>query len=130
MKYSATCAASLLVGLATVFGLRLLTAAPEATAPAATKVEALVKQLDSDKFAAREAADKALRQFGIPVVPLLQKELQGRPALEVRRRLEKIIADLTRLDWRKDLASAVKEASKSGKPILVYSTIGEPNGFA
>jgi hypothetical protein len=67
---------------------------PEEAPLDAKRVAALVKQLDDDRFAVREKADKALREGGKAVVPLLRKELKGAKSLEVRRRLERLISVL------------------------------------
>jgi hypothetical protein len=96
----------------------------------ARKVQTLVKRLNDSRFTVREEADRALRNLGIRAVPLLRKELGQPPSLEGQRRLEKIIAHLTRLDWHRDLAEARRAAGKQNKPLLVFSTMGEPSGFA
>ena len=96
----------------------------------AAKQEELVKQLDSPRFAVREQADKALRALGVSAVPLLREELKNAGGLEGRRRVERIIAELMALPWHRDLAKAVEQAQSEKKPILVFSTMGEPSGFA
>jgi hypothetical protein len=103
---------------------------PVPAPPDAEKVRELVKRLNDKRFAVREQADRALRQFGIRVVPLLRQELTRPPCLEAERRLEKIVRDLTQLGWHRDLAAAKSEAARQNKPLLVFSTIGEPGGFA
>ena len=55
------------------------------------------------------------------IVPLLEAELKTRPSLEVSRRLESIIQDLSRIPWRTDLAAATVEARRVGKPLFVFS---------
>jgi RNA polymerase sigma factor (sigma-70 family) len=52
------------------------------------RVLALVADLDSDRFAARERAAKALEGFGPEAGPVLEGVLAGRPSAEVRRRLK------------------------------------------
>lgn len=101
-----------------------------AKAPDAARVRELVKQLDAQQFAVREQADKALREMGIDVVPLLRKALAEPAPLESRRRLERIIAHLTAPPWHRDVTTAVAAARKAKKPILVFSTMGEPSGFS
>lgn len=96
----------------------------------AGKVRELVKQLDSPRFAVREQADKALRAMGVAAVPLLREELKTAGGLESRRRVERIIAELTTLPWHRDVAQAITQAQTEKKPILVFSTMGEPSGFA
>jgi hypothetical protein len=53
------------------------------------EIERLVKQLDSDSFAERQAATKRLTEIGEPVLDALGK---AKGSLEVRRRAEAIIA--------------------------------------
>jgi hypothetical protein len=62
--------------------------------PDPKKVHALVQQLDSNRFAVRRRADKKLRQLGKAALPLFLREHKAATSLEVRRRLEKIIAPL------------------------------------
>src|SRR5262245_56552656 len=78
-------------------------------APDPEQVGGLVRQLDSNRFPVREQADRALRQLGLGAVPLLRRHLAEPPSLEVRIRLERIVKDLTRLPWHRDLAAAFAE---------------------
>ena len=124
----AGCTFILALGLTLAWSARSRSDAP--ATPETEKVRALVRQLDDRRFATREEADRALRKRGLGIVRQLRQELSGPVTLEVQRRLERIIADLIRLDWHRDLATAVREAGKSGKPILAFSTMGTPDGFA
>jgi hypothetical protein len=106
-----------------------LSASARAAAPDAERVHILVRQLDSDDFSERVAADRSLRDLGVPAIPLLRAALAKKPSVEVERRLEAIIRDLGRLTWHHDLNAALREAKKTGKPLLVFSTLGIDNGF-
>ena len=77
-----------------------------------------------------EQAENSLRELDTPAVPLLRKELHAAASRETRRRLEAVIADLSRISWRRNLDEAIREATRTGKPILVFSTLGEVDGFA
>jgi hypothetical protein len=55
------------------------------------QVRRLIEQLNSAKFAARDAAAKALRQIGEPAVAALRETVQGATMLEVRRRAEAVL---------------------------------------
>jgi hypothetical protein len=55
---------------------------------------AWVKDLDSEQFAVREKASRALEALGEKAYPLLQKALPDAPSLEVRLRIEKLLARL------------------------------------
>jgi hypothetical protein len=96
--------------------------------PDAGQVRALVRQLDDQRFPIRQEADRRLRELGIGAVPLLRQELARRPALEVYRRLEAIVEELARIEWRHDLKEALEEAKRTGKPLLVLSSLGRSNG--
>jgi HEAT repeat protein len=56
------------------------------------KAEAWLRDLDDDSFATREAARQGLEKLGIAAKPLLRDALKGRPPLEVRRRIEELLA--------------------------------------
>jgi hypothetical protein len=62
-------------------------------APDAKQVERLISDLDSSEFAVREAAAEKLRGLGEQAEPALRKALEGKPSLEVRKRLESLHAD-------------------------------------
>jgi hypothetical protein len=128
MKAGILAAVALALGLVLTWSGRPLTANPNAPDP--DRVRTLVRQLDDSRFAAREGAERALRQMGLPAVPLLRAELKRPGSLEQIRRLERLVAELTRLPWHQDVQTAVSEAGKTGKPILAFSTIGTPQGFA
>ncbi|MBY0527670.1 MAG: thioredoxin family protein [Gemmataceae bacterium] len=118
--------------LLVLIGAALCCLAPGAAEPRSLpeRVSALVKQLDDNRFAVRHEADRELRSIGVAVVPLLKKEMETRPPLEVYKRLESIVTDLSSIPWKTDLAQAREEAKRAGKPILVFSTIGDVGGFA
>jgi WD40 repeat protein len=63
---------------------------PLATAEA-EKIRALVKDLDSDKFAVREAASKDVPKMGLVALPALRQALAGKVSLEMRIRIEKLL---------------------------------------
>jgi hypothetical protein len=110
--------------LAIAPGLR----AEELPQPDAGQVRALVRQLDDQRFPVRQEADRQLRELGIGVVPLLRQELARRPALEIYRRLEAIVDELAQIKWRHDPKEALKEAKRTGKPLLVLSSLGRSDG--
>jgi RNA polymerase sigma factor (sigma-70 family) len=62
-----------------------------AVAVDARRVARLVKDLDSDRFAVREAATADLEQLGEGAAPALRKALDGQPSLEVRRRVQRLL---------------------------------------
>jgi WD40 repeat protein len=53
----------------------------------------LLADLDSEQFAVREEAQRALLRMGAEAEPLLRRALAAKPAPEVRRRLQAILAE-------------------------------------
>jgi RNA polymerase sigma factor (sigma-70 family) len=58
------------------------------------RIERLLADLDHEQFAAREQAEGELEKMGPDVEPALRKALEGKPSLEVRRRIEKVLEKL------------------------------------
>jgi RNA polymerase sigma factor (sigma-70 family) len=70
---------------------------PPASRPDAKTVARLIADLDSDDFKVRQKSVEELGNFGDAITPALQGALDGKPSLEVRRRLLQLL-DRTR-DW-------------------------------
>jgi tetratricopeptide (TPR) repeat protein len=98
---------------------------PSAAEPAPALVQALVKQLDDSRLPVRQEAESKLRRIGSRVVPQLREELNKRPPLEVRRRLENIIDELLRkglVDWPMFRGSPARSEQPTGSaPFLEAS---------
>jgi hypothetical protein len=62
--------------------------------PDAKQLARLIAALDSKQLAAREQAARALEQVGAAAVPALRRALVGQPPLELRRRVEALLAKL------------------------------------
>ncbi len=56
------------------------------------RVRRLIADLDSDQFAVRQAAVQGLQDLGEMAAPLVRQVLDGKPSLEVRKRLEDLLA--------------------------------------
>jgi hypothetical protein len=110
-------------------GAAIAAPAPALTPPPDDEVARLVAQLDADNYRARDRATHRLREMGLDAVPMLRKAAEESPSAEVRTRLADVIAGITRLGWRSDLAAVRAEARRTGKPILVVSTDGPPAGY-
>jgi RNA polymerase sigma factor (sigma-70 family) len=65
-------------------------------AASAAKVKDLLADLDSDDFARREKATRALRELGSAAEPALRKAYQASPSLEVRLRAGRLLDELAR----------------------------------
>ncbi len=64
-------------------------------APRQKRVDQLVADLDSDRFAVRQEAEAELEKMGSTVEPALRKTLENKPSLEARRRVEAVLAKFT-----------------------------------
>jgi hypothetical protein len=71
---------------------RLRPAPAEAEVP--KRITQLVAQLDDDRFAARERAEKELRQLGGQAREALEAALKGNLSLEAGRRVTRLLAAL------------------------------------
>lgn len=58
------------------------------------RIEKLLGDLDSERFAVRDAAAKELTRLGEQIEPALQRVLENKPSLEVRTRVQAIQASL------------------------------------
>src|SRR5262245_23854510 len=63
-----------------------------AARPDPQRVRRLLADLDSPKYAVRQQASAAVEDLGQAVLPALRAHLAANPSLEVRRRLERLIA--------------------------------------
>jgi hypothetical protein len=59
------------------------------------RLKKLVENLDSRRFPVREAAMKELKSLGITARPILTDVLTNKPTLEVRRRVEALLSQVT-----------------------------------
>lgn len=59
----------------------------------AKQVQRLIANLDSEEFAVREDAYRKLASFAEQAEPALRQALEGKPSLEVRKRLEALCED-------------------------------------
>jgi RNA polymerase sigma factor (sigma-70 family) len=79
----------------------------------------LLRDLEDDRFAVREAAAKELQKRGAAVTPVLREVLAGNPSLELRRHLETRLAKAVH-------AVPVGEGSRRLRAIQVLEQIGSP----
>jgi hypothetical protein len=64
----------------------------EPTEATKLRVQELIQQLDADKFTKREQASHELKALGMAIVPQLEAALERNNSLEVRRRLQQLLA--------------------------------------
>jgi RNA polymerase sigma factor (sigma-70 family) len=69
---------------------------PYPTAPV-EETRSLLADLDSESFARRDAATKRLKELELKAEPALRAALRAKPALEPRRRIERLLAGLAKI---------------------------------
>jgi RNA polymerase sigma factor (sigma-70 family) len=90
-------------------------------APDAQRLDRLLSDLDSDKYARRESAQQELAKLGDAVIAACRRTLERGPSLEARRRLEPLLAKLVREAWdpspeRRRAFRAIELAERIGTP--------------
>jgi hypothetical protein len=71
-----------------------------------TRVAALIRQLDDNEFQKRAAASKTLVDLGPLAIAMLRAELNKRPSLEMRQRIERVLQSVDAIEWLNVPASA------------------------
>jgi tricorn protease-like protein len=71
-------------------------------------LERWLRDLDDESFEVREEASAALTKMGEAALPAARKTLAAKPSAEVRRRLEEIVEELTRLSPSPDRRAALR----------------------
>jgi WD40 repeat protein len=108
--------------------IHTLTAAPTQTIPFlgvrlrptvvdSKRIEKLLADLGGDSFVAREAASRELTRLHYRVEPMLRRALESKPSLEMRRRLQAILAGPKR---------PLAEDVRALRAIAVLERIGTP----
>ena len=82
------------------------------------QVARLLRDLDDDKFAVREAAEAGLNRLAEAAAPALRQALDGKPSSEVRQRLTRVLEHLARED--------TPEHRRSVRAIEVLERLGTP----
>jgi hypothetical protein len=112
-----------------LLGARIL----PARAPAEGMVERLIARLDSENFAIREEAATELQKLGDQAEPALRRASSGADSLEMRRRLERLLAPLQeprlsaeRLRQRRAVAVLEQIGSPEARKVLEKLARGAP----
>ena len=106
------------------FALLCNSAAEGLAPPTPERLARLIADLDSDGFSTRQSATSELGKFGDMIDPVLRKELsREQPSLEVRRRLERLLAEVTdltseQLRWLRVIQALEVVGSGSATPLL------------
>ena len=112
------------------FVLSLLSVVASAEAPPTdAEVALLVEQLGARSFRQREAAQQQLLGCGQNAIALLRKAARESDNLERSRRAKQALAMLAKPRWT-TLKRGFPLARKQGKLLLVFSTVGEIDGFS
>jgi len=122
---------------------RLVASAPQAvpflqehlgrvTQPDAKNVVRLLKELDSDDFKVRQRATEELTKLGDAIIPDLRRALDGKPSLEVRKRLEKLLDEARlwtpeRLRDHRAIQALEHIDTRQAKEVLEALTAGVPD---
>ena len=102
----------------------------EETAAKKADLTALVEQLKSKEHSQRESAQEQLAKLGSSALPELREALKGKHGPEVRYRLKSVIKQLSQVNWSPTFEDALATARKQNKMVVVFSTIGEVDGFS
>jgi WD40 repeat protein len=109
-----------------------LVAAPEKAVPflkehlqpvphvSAERLRRLIADLDADDFSSRDEASRSLARLGIEGEPALRKELETKPPLEKRRRVEALLGGLA------CQTEMTPDALRQLRAIQVLEQIGSP----
>jgi WD40 repeat protein len=90
-----------------------------ATAAEVEALRALIADLDDGRYPVRQQAVAKLRQQGAPVGPLLEAQLAGKPTLEQRQRVERLLAELPDLQLP-------PETLRQQRALLALEWLGTP----
>jgi WD40 repeat protein len=111
---------------------KLLVTAPKDLA----RMRALLADLNSDKFAVRNQAQVELEKLGDLALPLLEKVLANKPTLEVRQRVDKVLAKLEKppvvavcLQQMRALAVLEMIGSDEAKALVDLLAGGDPDAW-
>src|SRR5262249_42193107 len=72
-------------------------ARPRGTPPR-KQVEKWIRELDDESFETRQKAEEGLKKLAYDAKPFLREALKGKPALEARRRIERLLGRLPGFD--------------------------------
>lgn len=96
-------------------------------APDAKKVDRWIADLGSEQFAVRETAAQELKKLGLQAEPAFRRALESKPPLELRRRIDALLAE-ARLTDRGILRD--HEVLRTLRAIIILERIGSPEAGA
>jgi tricorn protease-like protein len=98
------------------------------------QVERLLADLDKESFPARQRAETELEKMGPAIESALRKALEGKPSLEVRRRIEKVLEKVDdksneRLRTRRALEALESMNTPEARQLLESLANGTPRAW-
>jgi RNA polymerase sigma factor (sigma-70 family) len=87
---------------------------------AAERLHRMIADLDAEEFARRDASSRAVAKLGIEAESALRKALEGKPSLEVRRRVEALLTEM------KCQTEMTPDTLQQLRAIQVLEQIGSP----
>ena len=115
--------------LAIVLGLLTAIAVTADAPPTDAEVARLIEQLGDRSYQQRQAAQQRLKDGGLNALALLRKAARETGNAELRWRAKVAIRLIARPRWT-TMKRGLPRARKSGKLLLVFSTIGEVSGYS
>jgi hypothetical protein len=107
---------------------------PPVPRPDAKALARWIADLDSEDFMVRQKATDELSKLGDAITPALREALQGKPSLEMRRRIQQLL-DQSR-DWTSERSRAHRAiqalehiASPAAREVLQVLAEGAPESF-
>ncbi len=99
--------------------------------PQQKQVNRFMADLDSDQFAVRQQAESELEKMGLLIEPVLRKALECKPSLEVRQRIEAVLAKLAseRLRITRALEAIEHMNTRGVRRILEELSEGAPHAW-
>jgi RNA polymerase sigma factor (sigma-70 family) len=91
----------------------------------------LLAELDSEQFAVRQNAEVELEKMGSRIEPALRKAMEGKPSLEVRQRIEAVLAKFASERLRQIRALEALELMNTSEARRLVETLakGEPHAW-
>jgi hypothetical protein len=97
---------------------------PRVASPDPKQLQKLIADLDADDFSTREQAAEELANLGELAEPALRKALNGKPSIEVRRRVKALLDKLERL--KESGASPAAQPLRGLRAIELLERLGTP----
>lgn len=98
---------------------------PAIAPPSSGRIDQLIEDLQSTRFATRQAAVTELEKIGLATEPALRKALTNQPPLELSRRIEAILAKLLTMQTQFRNGLQVLELLAAPDALLLLATLSK-----